>query len=64
VVETDRALWTLRRAEPGVVFAASADKAWLPRHVTQGNLQALLSHAHRLVRVVHGSVQSMLDQVR
>jgi hypothetical protein len=63
IVETDQALWALCHAEPGVYFAAVAPKEWLPRHVTQRNLHALLLHAHRLVQLLHGGVQALLDQV-
>lgn len=63
ISETDSSIWVAYEAEPGVFLALVASKSWLPRHVTQDSLLALLMHTHYLMRVLFCGVQFMLDKV-
>ena len=63
ISETDLSVWATYEAEPDVFLALVAAKAWIPRHVSQDNLHALLLHIHNLMRVLFCGVQYMLDKV-
>lgn len=62
IVENDKSIWAIFEAENCIYIAILAQKTWIPRHVTQDNLLAMTLHAHNLIRLAFGPIQSLLDR--
>jgi hypothetical protein len=63
IIETDTSIWATFEAEDGIFLALTASKTWLPRHVSQENLQCFLMHTHHLMNVLFCGIQYMLEKV-